>query len=174
MDHVLYNVDVCTFGRRGITGSQLSLRTRFQGLFFGARAPVARTRWMAAPAPNEDCLINNNQAPFNPEFQVGTFYQIFGVVVQLSGPGQTDFWIRTDPTTGRPQRVNFSAGGSAEFAEFVGDPPSLPVVIDEPDICEGVPAWQRGTRYRRGDQVVFRNFLFTRVRRGWRRERECG
>ncbi|QCX00977.1 hypothetical protein FGM00_12960 [Aggregatimonas sangjinii] len=42
------------------------------------------------------------------------------------------------------------------------------------DICADVEPFNRSTRYRRGDQVVYRNFLFTRVRRGWRRDGRCG
>lgn len=49
--------------------------------------------------------------------------------------------------------------------------PPAPVVVD---ICDGIDSFNRFTRYRRGDQVTFRGFLFQKTRRSWRNLGECG
>ncbi|MGB5943376.1 MAG: hypothetical protein WBG71_10880 [Leeuwenhoekiella sp.] len=61
----------------------------------------------------------------------------------------------------------FGTCGSADSSG--GDTP--PVATD---ICDGIPLFNQRTRYKNGDQVVFDGYLFTKVKRSWRRDGKCG
>lgn len=58
---------------------------------------------------------------------------------------------------------------AASFVGICGTENDNPVI----DPCEGVPPFNFFTRYDIGDQVTFRGYLFTKIRRGWRREALC-
>lgn len=65
-----------------------------------------------------------------------------------------------------------STGLGFVFSGTCSDGDNAPVVVN--DICLGVAPFNASTRYKNGDQVVFDGYLFTKVRRSWRREGKCG
>jgi hypothetical protein len=43
----------------------------------------------------------------------------------------------------------------------------------EPGVCTGIPAWVSGKNYVVGDKVVFNNFIYTRLAKGWQKGPKC-
>ena len=68
--------------------------------------------------------------------------------------------------------LGFNFTGTCGSGNSGGGEPTIPEEVQ--DICENVPDFVRFTRYKRGDQVVFMDYLFTKTSRSWRREGKCG